>query len=800
MRQPSPARSSRNLQKLPQGKSASNGRKKETSEANTSDAKKSIVRPEFDNETMIRYPSIYQSLGAPVAPQPPNSGSQAFDPKAFLAAFRRRWFIATTLGLMIGAIAAGMVYQFHPDAPYTAFAELHVKAVAEKILFTTTESVAEFSTYKQTQMRLVVSPFVLAAALRNPEIANLSIVKAEPYPVQWLEKEVKVSSPAEEFVRISLSGENPVDLHKLVNAISSGYMEEVVNSDLSKRNERKSQLETIFRGYEDRMQKKKTAEKRLAESLNTGDSQALTVKQQAAVEYYSQLRKQHTQVRFDLMRSKIQLEARKSSVIAEAPIEIPDAVIEGRISQDAEIQKLSDDLVMAEELLTRTKDRVKGDDHPLLVQVREKLARTQSSLDLAREKKRPAVIDELNRALQAQTAFSEKGLAREIELLSAEAEQLAAELESQKLEARQIGISSFELETLKKEVAQMDKVATNVSDEIQKLTIELQTPARITLHRLSEIPTQRDLNSKLKLTAVAGFGGFGAVVAGLLWLEVLTRRISSTHEVADGLGLRILGSLPLMPSWMRNGTSAKTGGHKKKEKREVIRSVWTESVDAARTVLLRDASVESKNTVMIASAMGGEGKTTLSCHLAISFARGARRTLLIDMDMRRPSVHKAFGLPLTPGFCELLRGDAEIDEVIQSVDQDGLSVISAGKINQATLRALAQNAQGSIIEKLKTMFDFVIIDSAPVLPVNDSLLIGQNVDSVLFSIRRDVSRHGKVLSACHRLSMLGIPVVGAVVTGLDETSYGYRYQHNYGYGYGAYGHTVPTADMVKNKS
>ena len=243
MRQPSPVRGSRNLKKLPHGNSASNGRKKEPSEAEIADVKKSSFRSEFDPETMIQYPTVMPTLGPPVPMPPPTSATQTFDPKVLLAALRRRWFIATTLGIIVGAIAAGSVYQFFPEAPYTAFAELHVKSTPEKIIFTTVEQVADFATYKQTQMRLVVSPFVLAAALRSPEIGSLPMIKAEPYPVQFLEKQVKVSNPATEFIRISMTGENPVELHKLVNAVSRAYMEEVVNSDLLKRNERKSQLE-----------------------------------------------------------------------------------------------------------------------------------------------------------------------------------------------------------------------------------------------------------------------------------------------------------------------------------------------------------------------------------------------------------------------------------------------------------------------------------------------------------------------------------------------------------------------------
>ena len=801
MRQPSPVRGSRNLKKLPHGNSASNGVKKEPVEVGISHPKKTSVRSEFDPETMIQYPPVFPTAGSPVPLHPSTPQTQQFDRKVLIAALRRRWFLATTLGIIVAAIAAGATYQLLPEAPYTAFAELHVKSKPEIILFDTVEADSDFNTYKQTQMRLVISPFVLAAALRNPEVGNLSSVTAESYPIQWLEKEVKVTNPASEFIRIALSGDHAEELHKLVSAISTAYMEEVVNSDLAKRNEKKSQLETIFREMEDRMQKKKAAVKRLAEALNTGDSEALTLKQQLAVEYYGQLRKEHTQVRFDLMRLRIQMEARKSSAVNETQIEIPDAVVDARIARDPEIQKLYNDHAVAEELVRQTQDRVKGDDHKLLVQVRERLTRSQTNLDLAREKLRPTITEELNQSLHAQSEFSEKGLEREIELLTAEEKQLASELESQKLESRQIGISSFELESLNKEVAQMDAVAVAVSEEIEKLNIELQTQARIKLHRPSEVPTQRDLSFKNKLTALAALGGFGLVVGGLVWLEVLIHRISSTHQVVDGLGLRILGSLPIMPSWMRNGTSAKTADNKQKAKRAVISSVWTESIDAARTVLLRDASQESKNSVMIASAVSGEGKTTMSCHLAISFARGARRTLLIDMDLRRPSVHKVFNIPLGPGFCDLLRGDAEIDDVIQQIEsQEGLFVIPAGKINQATLRALAQNAQGAIIEKLKTMFDFLIIDSAPILPVNDSLLIAQNVDSVLFSIRRDISCYGKVQSAYQRLSMLGVPVVGAVVTGLDETSYGYyRYasRYSYGYGYGAQGYNTPSPDMVQ---
>ena len=141
----------------------------------------------------------------------------------------------------------------------------------------------------------------------------------------------------------------------------------------------------------------------------------------------------------------------------------------------------------------------------------------------------------------------------------------------------------------------------------------------------------------------------------------------------------------------------------------------------------------------------------------------------------------------------MLRGEATLSEVVQPTSLDGLSLIPAGRINQKVLQILAQDGAGPVFDLLRDEFEFVIIDSAPILPVTDSLLIGQHVDAALFSIRRDVSRYGKVAAACQRLQTLGVPILGAVVIGLDESSYGYSGQYRYG-PYGAYGYYVqPTA-------
>jgi capsular exopolysaccharide synthesis family protein len=187
------------------------------------------------------------------------------------------------------------------------------------------------------------------------------------------------------------------------------------------------------------------------------------------------------------------------------------------------------------------------------------------------------------------------------------------------------------------------------------------------------------------------------------------------------------------------------------------------------------AQTASIRVVMVTSAGAGEGKTSLASHLAVSLARAGQQTLLVDADMRKPTLHKLFGLPLTPGLAELLKAECGMPEAVRAVGATGLRVCPAGAVDGQALAALAKRGAGEILQAARKEFDFVIVDSCPILPVADSLLVGQHVDGVVFSVLRDVSRIPKVLAASQRLTMLGIPVVGAVVSGTTEDVYAYDY-------------------------
>src|SRR5207247_1833903 len=134
------------------------------------------------------------------------------------------------------------------------------------------------------------------------------------------------------------------------------------------------------------------------------------------------------------------------------------------------------------------------------------------------------------------------------------------------------------------------------------------------------------------------------------------------------------------------------------------------------------------------------GKTSLASQLAASLARAWRKTLLVDGDLRNPAAHRLFDLPLEPGLSEVLRGEVNVTDAVKPTSLSRLWLMSAGHWDAHAVQALAQDGVGTMFEQLKEQYDFIVVDSCPVLPVADSLLLAQHVDGVIFSILRDVSR------------------------------------------------------------
>jgi succinoglycan biosynthesis transport protein ExoP len=257
------------------------------------------------------------------------------------------------------------------------------------------------------------------------------------------------------------------------------------------------------------------------------------------------------------------------------------------------------------------------------------------------------------------------------------------------------------------------------------------------------------------------------VLFGVAYIEFQSRRLNSATEVKEGLGLPVVGELPTLSgrTWRKIRSGSPAG--------VALEALLSESVDSIRTRLLHASGIESPRVIMVTSADPREGKTTVAIQLATSLARSGRRTLLIDGDVRNPAVHRVFELAIDPGLCEILRGDVERAVALQPSRTPQLWVLAAGRCCLQSVQALSQSALQDLLTTLRSEFEFIIIDTSPVLKLADPLLFGQHVDVALLSVLRDVSKTPQIYEATERLKSVGITVLGTVINGVGDGSQRY---------------------------
>jgi capsular exopolysaccharide synthesis family protein len=243
---------------------------------------------------------------------------------------------------------------------------------------------------------------------------------------------------------------------------------------------------------------------------------------------------------------------------------------------------------------------------------------------------------------------------------------------------------------------------------------------------------------------------------GIAYLEFRNRRLDGPDQIDEGLGIRVVGTLP--------GLSAR----KLLDPDHPVVAQLTESIDSVRTLLMHDASSKRRQVVMITSATTQEGRTTVASQLAASLARAGRRTLLVDGDLRRPALHALFDVPLEDGLCEVLRAEVDVADVIRPTHAEGLWLMTAGYCDVDAIHALATEQLQPAFEKLRGEYDFVIIDGGPVLGMSDALIFGQYSDGAILSVRRDFSQMPKINEAASLLRSVGVRLIGSVVNGVHS--------------------------------
>jgi capsular exopolysaccharide synthesis family protein len=365
---------------------------------------------------------------------------------------------------------------------------------------------------------------------------------------------------------------------------------------------------------------------------------------------------------------------------------------------------------------------------------------------------------------------------REVEtrkqVLETQKAELAPQVEKLAAEADRIGLKSFALEMARAEMAEAEEIVRRLRGERERLEIEVKTYKRRVTPFAADAAEARPSNYRLPATAGLGVAGFALGVLVVGFIESRRRRLVVADDLPRTLQLRTVGTVPEAPGLAAYPVKDLWGGG-----HGVLASVVIESTNDIRAMLLCGGLAGHPKVVLVTSSVQGEGKTTLACLLAISIAQTSKRTLLIDGDIRNPRVHEQFGLPIGPGLSEVLRGEAALADVIHEIPDTNLSVLPAGRVCSRVVRGLTSDTIRAMLAPLRERYDLILLDSCPILPVPDGLILSKCVDATVLVVRSGTSTEPVVREACERLSSVRATVVGGVLNRLTVGRSQIRYPY-----------------------
>ena len=721
----------------------------------------------LDNSSVIRTSDL-RWLGSDEMNGEPESDTRLLS--TLLHGLRRRWLMVLLLGipLAVGA-AAGTWYL--TETEYMARTALLFRPAADPIGSPNSRNSESVLEDAATQLQLIKGRDVLLRALNDTEVtkrvAQLKLLKDNYEQVSWLEERTTAQFPGgSNVMHLTVRCTDKVAATTLADAIVDVYLTEVVDAESQARRQR---LEDLKKGAEGMEVQIRQDRELLARMQPNGDRDGgrLSVPEQTIVAEYTAKLQQLTQVQSQIQSLRARQElGDKAPASDPAEAEVSEAELEFALLSDSRTQEIERSIARVESQIADTKLRV-GEP-----QLSEYLAGYEAQLENFK-KKLAQRADEVRQGLALQKKLrsesrSMDGSVPGVEQMTLESlekleAQLSEELETISKKAREFenGETSVEARFLEARIASKEALLSQINTQADVLQLIIDT----TIDDVSIIDKASITPGEAEKRRIMKCGGLG-FLALLLWsgavvgLDFRRQRVSDTTDVSIGLKLRVLGIVPLV---------------KRSRRKSMQQSErFAEAVDGISAELLCGTIGSEHRIVMISSAMAGEGKTTLAANLASSLANAGQRVLLIDFDLRRPMLHRVFGVDVAPGVSEILNGECQLDDAIHDLDDSAAQLMTAGRWRQRTLSHLTDASIENLFRSVRDRYDFVVVDASPILPAIDTRIVARHVDGVVLSMLRDVSERPKVKAACDVLNSFGARVLGAVVIGASaDLYYGY---------------------------
>lgn len=423
-----------------------------------------------------------------------------------------------------------------------------------------------------------------------------------------------------------------------------------------------------------------------------------------------------------------------------------------------------------------------GPKNPQVIEIKQRMATIQEQIDASRRALEEKLKAEFGRAVRDEQT-------------------LKTALEQAKTEAVQQNQDAVQYDLLKSEVDISRSLYTQFLQKTNQANIQVaEQPSNVRLIEPAEVPAYPVMPNR-PLYIVFGFLVSLMASVGLAFLvEHLNKNIKSVEDVNRYVQLPAIGVIPELRAQSsrhlptRNGkrenvanegSSAESSSRGYKLSfRPIVslddRSMASEAYRTVSTSVLLSSNDVPPKTILITSGLPGEGKTTTAINTAISLAQIGSSVIIVDCDLRNPTSHKVFDLENAPGLSTYLASEVALNDVICKLQIPNLSLIPAGPTPRNPAKLIISQKMKSMLKTLGERYDYILIDSPPLIGINDAIILSTLVDGVIVVVHGRKSTRELARRTRQELSNVGANIFGVVLNGIDYTDYQY-YQPLYKY-------------------
>lgn len=394
-----------------------------------------------------------------------------------------------------------------------------------------------------------------------------------------------------------------------------------------------------------------------------------------------------------------------------------------------------------------------------------------------------AQIAEIDARIKAEIQVVQTAVKAQFEAAKKQEEQLRSVAGQTKQEVLVSQDKAVQLNLLRREVETNRELYNGLLQRLKEVGVT----SKVTANPISVVDaaTPPLFPFEPNIQRLASLGLFGGLVIGLAWAflrDYMDDSVKRTEQIEQEFGLPLLGLIPQV--------SRKDLAKVDSPWRLIVedpRGMLAEAYRSMRTALQFSTAEGAPRQILITSTSEGEGKSTTALALAINFAQLGKRVLLIDADMRNPSLHKSLGVPNDRGLSNYLAGEGARDQLVHDTEVPGLSLLTAGPTPPSPADLLMGPRFLRLLEKSAEMgYDQLIVDGPPVLGIADAIVLGNQIPNVIFVVRAGRTRKSNIRNALRRMRLAGVMPLGVALTRLTaEHGHGGAYGgYGYGYGYG----------------